>query len=90
MKSRGLSALLIQRVHGPETLARGTPRLHSQRSLPEAQGSGSATLHAECKGFPFHGLLHAGQPHLRFGNTYLVPKVGRHSCAEYMKRFDAN
>lgn len=88
MKSRGLSALLIQRVHGPETLARGTPRLHSLRSLPEAQGSGNATLHAECKGFPFQGLLQAGQPHLWTPQDrslpVLFPPLDHNSLAEYV------
>lgn len=39
MKSRGLSALLIQHVRGPETLTRGTPRLHSPGNFPEARAT---------------------------------------------------
>lgn len=79
MKGRSLSAVLTQRVRGPETLAVGHLRLHSLRSLPEAPGTGNATPHTEHKGFPFPSPTRRAAPPASspvLGATYLVLRVG--------------
>lgn len=88
MKSRGLSALLIQHVHGPETLARGTPRLHSLRSLPEAQGSATPPFTLSVRASHSRGSYTEGSPTCRLPRTgslpVLFPQSGHNLPAEYV------
>lgn len=70
MKSRGQPALLTQRVRGPETLARGTPRLHSLGRLPEAQAMPPLLL--RLRGLYLSGLR-GGPKHAFFSPTQGVP-----------------
>lgn len=93
MKGRGLSALLTQRVRGPETLARGTPSPTQPKEPSRSPGFWQLPPFTQSKGFPFHRLLHVGQPHLRAPQDWelptLSPKLDHNSLVEYMSRSDA-